>query len=86
MATKDDSSAWVPVCSDCRTETITAIAGQHRCFNCDRLWDGAERAQPDLFATRPMPVAESIDVVMDILSMFWEREQVENHGNQGKSR
>lgn len=73
----DDPGIWIPVCPVCKTETITALRGQHRCLDCDRIWDGSERGQVDIFAP-PLVIRDETteDVVLDILARMWNRAMV----------
>lgn len=74
----DDSGSWIPICPVCQTETIVALHGQHRCLDCDRLWDGSERPDADCFGSRVIRTTESnVDVFTDVLQRMWSRNMVE---------
>jgi hypothetical protein len=85
----EDLGVWVPVCPICRTQTITALRGQHRCLDCGRVWDGTEREEVDNFAPLAFTCDDMArDDVVDILAFFWRNGLIEEngHGQQAESR
>lgn len=73
-----DSGIWTPICPVCRTETITALHGQHRCLDCGKIWDGSERDETDGFSRLSDREQDAADETLTaILNIMWNRGMIE---------
>lgn len=81
-----ESDAWVPICAVCQTQTISALRGEHRCVNCDRVWDGSETSERvDGRQERDGVDKQVVDDLVAILTYVLRKEAL-SYGYQRKSR